>query len=434
MSISLTMPDLLRQIQADKVDADIYARCQDADRLRLRDEYDAALDAIKTAVDLATRSGVALDIGVAFLYLAAIRHATPRKDAQDQAPRDAETAVNWLRRDAHHVLIAHLVCALIYADDGKARAALRHDREAQTLAAQLSAFWHRRNDKTKEDYYQDVQGGIMATVRDLQTRSAAATEATDGESITGASAISGGEAIAGGDSPALQLEITNPTQQFTLNYYEISRVWINGREYLVESVNPIDPDRPGLRLLPDQKYIAVPDPDSDQPQQYVLVKEGGQPTAGQIVVNVDPVRLRAWTNADESIGDYQSLHIMGTVEARLRPAPSKEAEPEAETEIDEDLLDCVDAFTAAANARRRPDPGLTAMHRKFLSYLRRTYNLQVIPITPRKTRFNPQAGHHAVEARANRQVPDGVILEVRRNGYTRDGKVVREAYVVVNQK
>ncbi len=431
MSISLTIPDLLRQIEADKVDADIIARCQEAERLCRRDEFDAALAAIRTAVELAARSGVALDIGVAFLYQAAIRHETPSKDAHDQAPRDAETAVRWLMRDAHHALIARLICARIYADDDQVRAALRHYREAQTLAAQLVALWHLRNKAEKENYYKDLRDSIAAAARQLQERPATTAEPNEDEELAEQNST---EPVRSSSSPALQMEITNKSDQFTINYYEISRVWINGQEYLVETVNPIDPEQPGLRLLPDQKYIAVPDPDSNQPQQYVLVKEGGQPTQGQVVVNVDPVRLRGWTDEDESTADYQNAHIMGTVEARLRLAISPEPAPEPEMEIDEDLLDCIDAITAAANARRQTDAGLAAVYKKFSNYLRSKYNLQVIPITPRQTRFDPMAGHYAVEARSNRQLADGVILRVERNGYTRNGQVVREAHVVVNQR
>ncbi len=431
MSASLTIPDLLRQIEADKVDADIIVRCQEAERLCQRNEFDAALAAIRTAVELAAQSGVALDIGVAFLYQAAIRHETPRKDAHDQAPRDAETAVRWLKRDAHHALIAHLICARIHADDDEVRAALRHYREAQALAAQLVALWHLRNKAEKENYYKDLRDSIAAAARQLQERPATTAEPNEDEELAEQNST---EPVRSSSSPALQMEITNKSDQFTINYYEISRVWINGQEYLVETVNPIDPQQPGLRLLPDQKYIAVPDPDSDQPQQYVLVKEGGQPAQGQVVVNVDPVRLRSWTDEDESTADYQNAHIMGTVEARLRLAIPPEPAPEPETEIDEDLLDCIDTITAAANARRKADPGLAAMHKKFLSYLRRKYNLQVIPIKPRETEFDPAAGHYAVDQRTNRQVRDGVILQVVRDGYIRDGKIVRDAQVIVNQR
>ncbi len=441
MAFSLTIPDLLRQIRSADVDTDIYERCQKADRLCRQGEYDASLKHSLATVEAATRSGGALNIGTAFVYLAAIRHIVPRKDTHDQASRDAETAVKWLKRNAHHALIAHLICAQIYADDGNTRLATGHYYSAQMLATQLLTLWHRRNKADQEKYYQEAQSAISWALRDLQPPLAISVEsqepgednrAVEESSSPASEAASAPVAPTNESSPAIQLEYRNKSDQFTLNYYEISRVWINGQEYLVETVNPVDPENPGLRLLPDQKYIAVPDPASDQPQQYVLVKEGAQPAEGQLVVNVDPVRLRVWTNADEATGDFQNVRIMGIVEARLRLASSQESV--AEDEVDEALLNNVDALMALVYARPTPNQALVKVYRKFLSYLRQVYDLEVIAITLHKTPFAPDAGHHLVRRTKNTRLPDGVIIQVVRNGYTREGKVVREAQVIVNQK
>jgi len=427
MAFSLTIPDLLRQIHDTEVDADLYTRCQKADRLCRQGEYDASLKHSKATVEAATRSGVALNIGVAFVYLAAIRHVVPRKDVHDQAPRDAETAVKWLKRDHHHAFIAHLVCGQIYADDGNTRLASGHYRSAQTLAAKLITHWHRRNKADQEKYYQEAQSAISAVLRNLQPPLAIDVESSQPEDDQRAAeepfrAAPAPAAKADESSPVFQLEYRNKSDQFTLNYYEISRVWINGQEYLVETVHPVDPENPGLRLLPDQKYRAI------------LVNEEGQPTEGPSVSTTEPVQLRVWTETEEEITDQEEAKFVGAVEVRLRLASSQAVESEPDFELDEDLLECIDAFTAAARLRRKPDPGLVAMHRKFLTYLRRRFNLHIIPITPRTTRFNEQAGHYAVGQTKNTRLPDNVIVQVVRNGYTRAGKIVREAQVIVNRK
>ncbi len=431
MAFLLTMSDLLRQIHADEVDADLYDRCQKAERLCRQGEFSASLEHSKATVEAATRLGVALNIGVAFIYQATIRHAVPRKDAHDQAPLDAETAIEWLKRDAHHALIAHLICARIYADDGNTRAASGHYRSAQMLAAQLITLWHRRNKANQEKYYQEAQSAISVAVRDLQPPLTINAEPPESKEDNQAAPEPAADESAptpvakpGEASPAFQLEYRNKSDQFTLNYYEISRVWINGQEYLVETVNPVDAENPGLRLQPDQKYRAI------------LVNEGGQPAEGQPPGTGERVQLRVWTETEEELDNQEEAKFVGAVEVRLRLVPSQAAEPESKpvVELDEDLLDCIDAFTAAANLRRKPDPGLAAMQRKFLTYLRHKLNLQIIPITPRKTKFNEKAGHYAVGQTKNARLPDNVIVQVARNGYTREGKIVREAYVIVNQK
>ena len=429
MTISLTLPDLLRQIQADQVDADIDARCQEAERLCRRGEFNASLAHVRATVESASQLGVPLNIGVAFLHLASIRHSTPRKDAHDQAPRDAETAVKWLKRDAHHALIAHLVCARIFVDDDQMRPALRHYRAAQTLAMQLITYWHRRNKPDKENYYKDIRDVLSAAVRELQPPSAAEAESpasTEGQpaqrqTSEGSTENAGDAGASAGDtSPVFHLKQQNPSQEFMLDSYEISRVWINGQEYLVETVNPVDPQQPGLRLQSDQKYLAV------------LVNEEGQPAEGQIPADGEAVQLRVWTETEEAIEDQAEAKFVGAVEARLRLAPAPPLKPEIE--IDDNLLDCIDDLFRAINAGRKPDPGLMALYKKFLNYLRRTYDLRVIPITPRRTKFDPQAGHVPVETKKNARLPDDVITQVVRQGYTRDGTIVREAHVVVNRR
>ena len=163
----LSIPFLLRQIHSDELDSDICMRCQHAERLS-RHDFSSAFSLLQATLDVAVQSSHALDIGVAFLYLAIVRHRTPDQRELAQARVDSDTAIKWLKNDAHHLALAHLIQASLCHDDGKPRLALKHLREADELCATLVEKWHRRDKRVKEQAYRDLRAGIAETKQQIR--------------------------------------------------------------------------------------------------------------------------------------------------------------------------------------------------------------------------------------------------------------------------
>jgi molecular chaperone GrpE (heat shock protein) len=120
------------------------------------------------------------------------------------------------------------------------------------------------------------------------------------------------------------------------------------------------------------------------------------------------------------------MYMVHTVAAETRPAP-----PDA---IDYDLLSRIDATLFLRNERGELSADAKTLQYSLLSYVRQKYDLDVIPIVEGKTLFDRKLGHFAVSVTHNAQMPDDVIVAVVSNGYTRQGRIVREAKVVVNQR
>jgi hypothetical protein len=453
MSDTFSIPYLLKQIRAPAFDGDLHARCLEAERLSRQHDFASAIGFALATVDIAMQTGVSSNVGLAFLYLAVIHHAAPRKDAHDQAPEDSKTALEWLKRDRHHVAIAHLIHAHILLDDGHPRVALKHYRRADEVITGLTADWHRRNNPEQEKYYTDLQHDVRAAIKQIEFKPH--------------NDFSASAPPSGPSSPPKTGEARGP-DQFVPQFYDVSRVWINGLEYLVETVKPISSEHPTVRLLPDQKYIAIPiDTKTDEvSQRFVLVREQKNPELvasdqpRQCVVEVGPTGIRAWVHESELSAPFVRLHtlgtdreietapkenvsIVGTVEAKLSPASADvrlsasppPIETTTSTEIDYDLLQRLDSVLAAQNIRGRlSKKDLKVIQDQLFGYLQRKYKLEVIPITPGETEFDPKLGHNVVGLVNKRNVQEGVITSVERYGYTREGKVVRDANVVVNQK
>ncbi len=348
MSDILSIPYLLQQIRAKAFDGDLHARCLEAERLSRQHDFDNAIGFAMATIDVALQAGTSNNVGLAFLYLAVIHHAAPRKDARDQAPEDSKTALEWLKRDRHHVAIAHLIHARILLDDGHPRAALKHYRSADEVVTGLMAEWRRRNRPEEEKRYADLQHNIRAAIKQVEFKRQNDFSASAPPSEP--------------SSPPQTGEARGP-DQFVPQFYDVSRVWINGLEYLVETVKPTSDEHQTVRLLPDQKYIAIPigaEP-GEVSQRFVLVREHKKPEQAasdqlrQCVVEVGPTRERAWVYESELSAPFVRLHtlgsdreiettpkenvsIIGTVEAKLSPATEGDQTSTSSVEIDEDIM------------------------------------------------------------------------------------------------
>ncbi len=394
----LTIPYLLRQIRSNQIDADVYARCQEAERLSRQRDFTNAVTLAQAAADIATQSGTPLDIGVAFLYLAIIRHATPNKMAQDQAPDDANTALEWLKRDNHYATIAHLIRAGILADHQRTRAAATHYRHAIDIMSALAAEWHRRDRTDEERYYQQLRGEVINVMQRLRF------ERTESDQDENESPLTTSPLPTVGDKlpnvpPPIRLPI--PTKlvwskksdnlKFDSDRDEVSEVTIDGQRYLVEPIESASHAH-RLELKSGQPYIAIPIEDKEQsgdtPNRYVLIRQQDyldQPQ--QIIVVFESNGARAWVDQSESTAPFTHVHIigqkrdwnipdskeliiLGVVEAVLRRAPSDDAGamPEPVTSAPTPPSDITSAAASmdeidAASAPSSPTPATAAPHK-----------------------------------------------------------------------
>lgn len=133
--------------------------------------------------------------------------------------------------------------------------------------------------------------------------------------------------------------------------------------------------------------------------------------------------------------NWKRVHTKAKTNGQAASATDEAAyrEPRIIGGPDEDLLDCIDILAQVQSAYPEANPYLTLMQDRFFSYLRRRYELEVIPIEPNKTPFNPHLGHAALDSESKPDYPEGVIVKIVREGYTHNGKVVRDAEVVINQ-
>jgi molecular chaperone GrpE (heat shock protein) len=187
--------------------------------------------------------------------------------------------------------------------------------------------------------------------------------------------------------------------------------------------------------------------DKEEPGPHIFVIEPLQPPAPD-----DPfAHLHIVGGEDDSEAIIPAQRTSGVVVAVLtvtettlgQPAESPTATssqpttPSASSDtapLDEDLLSCIDILAIAQSSRPDAARDFSAAHNKFLGYVQNRYGLENIPIILEQTMFDPASGHNAATTVNNPALPDGVIAGVLRDGYRRDQKVVREAYVVVNKR
>jgi hypothetical protein len=101
---------------------------------------------------------------------------------------------------------------------------------------------------------------------------------------------------------------------------------------------------------------------------------------------------------------------------------------------DDQLLGAIDLLNQVKGLHADTAEDLNTVQSLFYSYLREKYRLEIIPIVPNKTKFDATLGHYATGVSRFTTIADGIITAIQRDGYTSDGKVVREAHVVINRQ
>lgn len=388
---------------------------------------------------------------------------------QDQARDDSNTAIKWLKGDSHNLLVAHLVRALILADDEQPRAAIEHFRKALGLCGQLAEEYHRRDQAAEEEKYRRWQTECDTRMKQLRFKSA--DEELPDEQISSPPPELPAEGV------RAPIPLPEPTQLIwpskplkakfkpadTLGAFQPgtdqrskARVWVDGRIYQVESLEGSTSE---VQFVPGQTYTVVEVEDKpDQPRRYLLVRQQSRPgEPGRYVVVYDaPPADRQWNHESATadtiawvIGPSENSEpagtILGVVEAILLPTPAPElpaadlpssthrrAQDNLVDDIDEDLLTCVDTLSYALQ-QAPDDAGLTATYQKFQSFLKQRLGLDVIEITPNTTLFDERLGHYADAVVHQQNLPDNVIVQVTKLGYRRGGRIVRDPHVIVNK-
>lgn len=99
------------------------------------------------------------------------------------------------------------------------------------------------------------------------------------------------------------------------------------------------------------------------------------------------------------------------------------------------LSEIVDTLHIAGATSPQFAEGMMHIHRQFTTLLQQEYpGLAIIPITPYQTIFDERLGHNAVSLVEREDLTDSVITQVVGDGYTFNGRVIREAKVVVNRR
>jgi hypothetical protein len=228
-------------------------------------------------------------------------------------------------------------------------------------------------------------------------------------------------------------------------------LWVDDQRYRIAPLDPTLPMGQGMHLMPGQTYTVVEVADSGTgPKNYLLVRQQSQSDkAGQYVVVTGSGRT--WTEVDDDLDFQAEVRIIGTdetttsiygvVEAVLSPEPESPGTPRPAAtpapqamsdKVDEDLLICIDTFVYAQAHQPALAADLKVIQSQFEKYLERRWGLLVIPITLGETHWRSELGHTPISQIQRFDLPDGVIVEVLRNGYTRHGRIVRAADVIIN--
>jgi hypothetical protein len=175
--VSLSIPRLLRLIDASRVDSEIIARCRESQHWLRRGYTYKALDLAQITVRLAARlqsidkrdiadeSLRRTSTGVALLFLAYLRHLSNDPFERTRALLTGQTALTWLARDDYHYVLAALVLANIAWEEEQFEAASAKFQAALPRLDKLVASWRRKNDQLTADRYLHLRQSVQQAMR-----------------------------------------------------------------------------------------------------------------------------------------------------------------------------------------------------------------------------------------------------------------------------
>ncbi|HLF25671.1 MAG TPA: nucleotide exchange factor GrpE [Anaerolineae bacterium] len=491
MAASLILSNLLSLLEVHDQNraADVFRLCEDAEALRRRQQPFKAIEVAKYAERLSYDTHSHNLNGIALLYLSLARLSSNLPSEAEQAVRDCERAITAFHLEPHNDAIARIfrarldLCLEAISDQNKEewhQAAFVHFRQAAECLQQLVRHWTVRGNRKKVEVYQDLYNTIHTTTEELSSNLAQVTplrvspkrprrpKAVPNSNSSESTSNEPPESTQPSRvSPPIDLGIPTrlywpdaskpialplnipfvifnssvatsdgsiaPTEELEINEFAIA-----GRSYTLRPLRRDSENRRLSRLRCRQSYIATWVPGNEDKtidsDEYVLVRLQDQldKPDQEVVIDQTPdgePGARYWIIRDGSESsryDKQDLRIIGIIEAVLTPCESMDKQ------INE-LLTCVDDLHAAEGLDPAFEQGLAAIRDKFYKHFAKHYNLQPIPIVPGTTVFDPNQGHHAIGFEHVDTLDEGVILSVFSDGYYREGKVFREAKVIVNQ-
>jgi hypothetical protein len=377
--ISLSIPRLLRMIDASRVDSEIIARCRESQHWLRRGFPYKALDLAQTTVRLAARlqsidkrdiTDEALrrtSTGVALLFLAYLRHLSNDPFERTRALLTGQTALTWLARDDYHYALAALVLANIAWEEEQFEAATARFQTALPRLDKIIAAWRRKNDQLTADRYLHLRQSAQQAMRRVplaERSSAPASPPALKESAEHdwlAQIQLPAELVwANIDLAGLQLlPVRSAERNVTilsehvkvlpdkLDYLEIERLAIGGQDYQILAPPPA---RGKFRMQASQPYYAFQFAAGGQPgqPQFVLVRPHDRelPAERPIVILIpaeqrallvrsrpaaSPLIIgeRAWSihdGAEIKTYNEDDVQIAGAVVALLTPLDLSSAE------------------------------------------------------------------------------------------------------------
>jgi len=247
------------------------------------------------------------------------------------------------------------------------------------------------------------------------------------------------------------------------------KVHIGNHDYEIKPVSPISGGRSALELSAGDRFLIIPIQETGtaaSQRRYVLAHEEQDFEKGQLyLADADPPEdvsasddafyKRIYVIGDANIElEEQEPHIIGAVEAVLtvsdplapwagfpaapptqivpQPPPATVTAEPSSALYDENLLNRLDSLNEIKERHSQAGEDVTNLQKSLNKYLSDQYDLKVIPIEVNKTRFDEKLGHILAGISHLTSIDDGIITAIYRNGYTRHGKLVRKANVVVN--
>jgi molecular chaperone GrpE (heat shock protein) len=99
-----------------------------------------------------------------------------------------------------------------------------------------------------------------------------------------------------------------------------------------------------------------------------------------------------------------------------------------------EIIDDLRRAESSEPAMEAYNRGLRHIRERFYTYFREQFRVSVAEIQPGSTEFDYHAGQRAVGVEWVPSLPEGAVLRVVSDGYLFQGKHLREAQVIVNQR
>jgi hypothetical protein len=336
MTEHLSIANLLSLLEIDRQDAALQL-CAEADSLRRRRRYDAAIEVAERAAHMARNDYDRL--GVALLYLSSIRASAHQAGQAEQAQRDSERAVRALSTQPHNQVIAQLIRGQIELEidqDANREAALDEFGTAHLSLQKLILDSREHNRAQHTALYRSLEKSLSVQIEHL---SAALAEvepievapkqsSTDQSTPVPAFADQATVPTRPGQATPPPIKLAVPTKLIwpstelpsievvaaiggtTFDFIEVNQLSIEGHDYKVHPIVPVSAGSGSLRLQHGQQYVTMQIEGVND--QRVLIRRQDRPDQRRqfIVVN-DSSNHQAWIDDAESAVPFKAVHIIG---------------------------------------------------------------------------------------------------------------------------